>query len=133
MYGELVPVGGGDPIPLLKKKVRIGRREDCDIILNFSNISGHHALLEIEEGYWFIRDLRSKNGIKLNGKRIMVGVRRRIDPEMKLSIAKHDYVVHYEPTDLGAVGTPPQDEQLDNLFGQSLLDRAGLTRRKETQ
>ncbi|MFM7562877.1 MAG: FHA domain-containing protein [Planctomycetota bacterium] len=133
MYGELVPVGGGDPIPLLKKRLRIGRREDCDIILNFANISGHHALMEIEEGYWFIRDLRSKNGLKLNGKRIMVGVRRRLDPDAKLSIAKHEYVVTYEPTELGAVGTPPQDEQLDNLFGQSLLDRAGLTRRKETQ
>ena len=27
MYGELIPVGGGDPIPLLKKGLLIGRRE----------------------------------------------------------------------------------------------------------
>lgn len=133
MFGELVPVGGGDPIPLLKKRLRVGRREDCDIILNFSNISGHHCLLEIEEGYWFIRDLRSKNGLKLNGKRIMQGVRRRLDPSMILHIAKHEFEVKYDPSALGAIGTPPQDEQLDNLFGQSLLDRAGLTRRKELE
>ncbi len=132
MYGELVPVGGGDPIPLLKKKLRIGRREGCDIVLNFSNISGHHCLLEIEEGYWFVRDLQSKNGVKLDDKRVMANVRRRIDPQVKMSIAKHDFIVNYDPSSLGAVGTPPQDEQLDNLFGQSLLDRAGLTRRKET-
>ena len=49
-YGELIPIGGGDPIPLLKDRLRIGRREGCDIVLNFSNISGHHALMEIEEG-----------------------------------------------------------------------------------
>jgi pSer/pThr/pTyr-binding forkhead associated (FHA) protein len=131
MYGELVPVGGGDPIPLLKKRLRVGRREGCDIVLNFSNISGHHCLLEIEEGYWFVRDLQSKNGVKLDGKRVMANVRRRIDPGVTLSIAKHEFSVSYEPSALGAVGTPPQDEQLDNLFGQSLLDRAGLTRRKD--
>jgi len=131
MYGELVPVGGGDPIPLLKKKLRVGRREGCDIVLNFSNISGHHCLLEIEEGYWFVRDLQSKNGVKLGDKRVMANVRRRIDPQVKMSIAKHEFIVDYDPSALGAVGTPPQDEELDNLFGQSLLDRAGLTRRKE--
>lgn len=133
MFGELVPVGGGDPIPLLKKRLRVGRRDGCDIVLNFSNISGHHCLLEIEEGYWFVRDLQSKNGVKLNGKKIMNGVRRRVDPGVILSIAKHDFEVHYDPSDLGAVGTPPQDEQLDNLFGTSLLDRAGLTRRKDNE
>ena len=35
MYGELVPVGGGDPIPMMKKRLRIGRREGCDIVLNY--------------------------------------------------------------------------------------------------
>lgn len=131
MYGELVPVGGGDPIPLLKKRLRIGRREGCDIILNFSNISGHHCLMDIEEGYWFIRDLRSKNGVKIEGKRILTGVRRRLDPGIIISIAKHEYEMCYDPSKLGAYGTPPQDEQLDNMFSQSLLDRAGLSRKKE--
>ncbi len=129
MYGELVPVGGGDPIPLMKQRIRIGRREGCDIILNFANISGHHCLMDVEEGYWFIRDLKSKNGVKIDGKKILMGVRRRLDPGVILSIAKHKYEVVYDPADMGAYGTPPQDEQLDNMFGQSLLDRAGLHRR----
>ncbi len=128
MYGELVPIGGGDPIPLLQKRLRIGRREGCDIVLNFSNISGHHALMEIEEGYWFIRDLNSRNGIKIDGKRILTGVRRRLDPGMVLQIAKYQYEVQYDPHKLGAYGSPPQDEQLDNFFSSSLLDRAGLRR-----
>lgn len=131
MYGELVPVGGGDPIPLMKKRLRIGRREGCDIILNYSNISGHHCLMDVEEGYWFIRDLRSKNGVKIEGKRVLTNVRRRLDPGVILSIAKHDYEMVYDPSELGAYGTPPQDEQLDNMFGQSLLDRAGLSRKKD--
>jgi hypothetical protein len=26
MHGELIPLGGGDPIPLLKKNLLVGRR-----------------------------------------------------------------------------------------------------------
>lgn len=131
MYGRLVPVGGGDPIPLLKNRLRIGRREGCDIVLNFANVSGHHCLLEIVEGYWFIKDLRSKNGIKVDGRRILTGLRKRVDPNIQLSVGKHKFVLEYDPTALGAYGTPPQDEQLDNLFSESLLDRAGLSRSKK--
>jgi adenylate cyclase len=130
MYGQLVPLGGGDPIPLVKKRLRIGRREGCDILLNFANISAHHALMEIEEGYWFIKDLRSRNGVKVGGKRILEGLKKRVDPGVVVSFAKHQYELMYDPTELGAYGSPPQDEQLDNLFSRSLLDRAGLDNRK---
>ncbi len=37
MLGQLVPVGGGDPIPLLKPELLVGRRNNCDIILSFLN------------------------------------------------------------------------------------------------
>lgn len=130
MFGELLPQSGGDPIPLLKKRLRVGRREGNDVVLNFGNVSGHHCLMEIEEGYWFIRDLNSRNGVKVEGKRITAGLRKRLDPGMKVTIAKHEYEISYEPTELGAYGTPPQDEQLDNFFGTGLLDRAGLKRDK---
>ena len=51
MYGELVPLGGGDPIPLLKKRLRIGRREGCDIVLNFANCDmvGHTGVPQAVE------------------------------------------------------------------------------------
>jgi len=129
-YGELIPVGGGDPIPLLKDRLRIGRREGCDIVLNFSNVSGHHALMDIEQGYWFVRDLRSRNGVKVDGKRIPVGMRKRLDPGTSLRLAKHEFEVDYDPHSLGAYGSPPPDEQMDNFFEKSLLDRAGLKREK---
>ncbi len=133
MFGELVPIGGGDPIPMMKKRIRVGRREGCDIILNFGNVSGHHCLLEIDEGYWFIRDLRSRNGVKVDGKRLAQGVRKRIDPDCKVTIAKHEFELVYDPMELGAFGTPPQDEQVDDFFKESLLDRAGLSRRDSNE
>ena len=129
MFGELVPRSGGDPIPLLKKRLRIGRRDGNDIVLNFANVSGHHCLMEVEEGFWFIRDLRSRNGVKIHGKKIIEGVRRRLDPGTIVCIAKHEYEIVYEPTELDAYGTPPQDEQVDNFMNTGLLDRAGLKRK----
>jgi hypothetical protein len=51
-YGELVPIGGGDAIPLIAEVMTIGRRQSCDICLNFQNISGSHCELSHKEGVW---------------------------------------------------------------------------------
>jgi hypothetical protein len=59
--GELHPVGGGDPIPLLKPQLLIGRRESADIVLRFANVSGSHCTLWLEGGSWHVRDLKRSN------------------------------------------------------------------------
>ena len=46
MYGELIPLGGGDPIPLLKKQLLIGRRESCDIVLRFGRFPHRNTVLQ---------------------------------------------------------------------------------------
>jgi pSer/pThr/pTyr-binding forkhead associated (FHA) protein len=130
MYGELIPIGGGDTIPLLKKKLLVGRRESCDIILRFANVSAHHCQLYVSAGYWYVRDENSRNGTKVNGVRISTD--RRLDPGMMLSVAKQKYEVRYSPLELGAVGPPPADDLPDHVLGQSLMERAGLERRPET-
>jgi adenylate cyclase len=127
MYGELVPQGGGDAIPLKKKSVLIGRRESCDIVLRFTNVSAHHCQLTVNGGYWYVKDLQSKNGVKVNDIRV---TERRLDPGDTLSVAKHVYEVQYSPVDLGAVGPPPNDDMKSNIFGRSLLERAGLAGKK---
>ena len=110
MYGELEPIPQGEPIPLLKMRLRIGRHKSCDIVLNFANISSHHALMEIDEGYWFVTDLRSRNGIKIADKRIAPGNRKRLDPGVLIALAKHEFRIRYDPSSLGAHGEPPADE-----------------------
>ncbi|MGQ9503731.1 MAG: FHA domain-containing protein [Thermogutta sp.] len=127
MYGELIPLGGGDPIPLLKKRLIVGRRESCDIVLRFSNVSAQHCELFVVSGYWYVRDLHSTNGIKVNGTRVR---ERRLDPGNILSIAKHQYEIRYNPIELGAVGPPPPDTLEQDIFARSLLERAGLVKSK---
>ncbi|MCA9091944.1 MAG: FHA domain-containing protein [Planctomycetaceae bacterium] len=122
MLGQLVPIGGGDPIPLMKPRLLIGRRETCDISLRFPNVSSHHCELELVNGYWRVRDLNSRNGIKVNDSRIDSSW---VLPGDTLSVAKHVYEVQYDP---GTEAPPP--EALD-VFSMSLLEKAGLTRRDE--
>jgi pSer/pThr/pTyr-binding forkhead associated (FHA) protein len=126
MYGELVPQGGGDPIPLLKRSLLVGRRESCDIVLRFPNVSAHHCQLNCVGGYWYVRDLKSRNGIKVNG----AGAReKRLDPGDVLSIATHHYDVKYSPMEIGAVGPQPEEGADYGVFGKPLLERAGLQKR----
>lgn len=119
MYGELVPCGGGDSIPLLKTKLLIGRRGRCDVMLDFPNVSSHHCELEFLNGYWFVRDLGSRNGIKVNGASCDS---KWLLPGDVLHVAKHRFEVQYTPT---SDGPPPEEE---NPFARSLLEKAGLGR-----
>ena len=121
LLGELVPVGGGDAIPLMNDVMTIGRRESCDICLKFQNISGTHCELSLRNGVWHLRDLNSTNGVKVNGERTL---RRPLRPGDEIDIAKHKYVIQYQ------IGSEVKleevfEEEEDNVFGQSLMEKAG--------
>jgi adenylate cyclase len=128
-YGELVPLGGGDPIPLLRATLTVGRRESCDVVLRFANVSGQHCQLLLEGGYWFVQDLNSQNGVKVNGTHV---IRKLLQPGDTLSMARHKYKIQYVPADLCASGPPPSEEEdITSVLGKSLLERAGLQKRSE--
>jgi len=122
MFGELVPQGGGDPIPLLQRKLVIGRRSSCDIVLIFPNISSQHCELELIDGYWQVRDLQSRNGVKVNGERVNT---RFLRPGDDLAIAKNHYRVQFEPAD----DAPPPPEE--DPFSMSLMEKAGLEKKRD--
>ncbi|MDR2439029.1 MAG: FHA domain-containing protein [Planctomycetaceae bacterium] len=126
MYGQLIPLGGGDPIPLRKREIIVGRKDNCDIVLRFSNVSSQHCRLVLSSGYWYVLDMHSTNGIKLNGVRI---TDHRVDPGAALAISKHVFRLQYNPVENGAVGPPPGDVLHENeILSQSLMERAGIER-----
>ncbi|MCP9270659.1 BTAD domain-containing putative transcriptional regulator [Mycolicibacterium arenosum] len=62
--------GSGRKYPLVSVATRIGRLPDNDLVLDDANVSRHHAVL-IDTGTSFvITDMRSANGIEVNGQRI---------------------------------------------------------------
>ncbi len=126
VLGELVPVGGGDPIPLTHEIMTIGRRESCDICLKFQNVSSTHCELGYANGFWVIRDMGSTNGIKVNGVRT---TRKALRPSDEITISSHKYTIHYQPA-VGAMLEEALAEEED-VFSQSLLEKAGLEKPKD--
>ena len=127
-FGELVPVGGGDPIPLRRGVLTIGRRESCDISLKFPNISGLHCELAYKDaGYWQLRDLGSTNGIKVNGERVL---NRALRPGDEIAIAKRKYKIQYNLTPSGESALEAVLSADEDVFSQSLLEKAGLAKRR---
>jgi len=105
--GELISVDGGPSIQLASRRLSVGRDPECDITLPFTDVSHQHCLLYMYSGWWYVKDLKSANGIRIN--RLVVD-QRRISPGAILSIGTHRFEVRYNPSDLGAVGiTPPVD------------------------
>ncbi|HEY7427811.1 MAG TPA: FHA domain-containing protein [Gemmataceae bacterium] len=124
VHGELQPIGGGDVVPLIREILTIGRRESCDIRMAFPNISGLHAQLSFRNGYWYIRDMNSTNGVKVNGTRVQ---EKLLHPRDEVTIGKRRYVIEYElPADRRALDEVVEED----IMSQSLLEKAGLERRK---
>jgi adenylate cyclase len=121
--GELVPVGGGDPIPLIRAILTFGRRESCDVCMRFPNISGLHCELSWRDGFWYIKDLNSTNGVKVNGLRVQ---ERLLQPRDEVTIGQRRYVIQYELRE----GQSALAEVQEDIMGTSLLEKAGLQRRR---
>ena len=122
--GNCNPIGGGDPIPLIREILTLGRRESCDICLRFPNISGVHAELSFRNGYWYIRDMNSTNGVKVQGIRVQ---EKLLHPRDEVTIGKRKYIIEYElPADRRALDEVVEED----IMSQSLLEKAGLERPK---
>lgn len=61
LHGEdrLVPLSGG--------KVRLGRGADNDVVLSDASVSRYHAEIRRESDGWVIHDMKSTNGVEVNG------------------------------------------------------------------
>jgi pSer/pThr/pTyr-binding forkhead associated (FHA) protein len=118
--GELVPIGGGDSIPLIRELLTVGRRESCDVCMRFPNISGLHCQLIFRNGYWYVRDLNSTNGVKVNGTRVQEKV---LHPRDEVTIGKRKYTIQYDmPTGQSML----EEAEEEDILSQSLLEKAGL-------
>jgi pSer/pThr/pTyr-binding forkhead associated (FHA) protein len=69
LFGPL----SGQAIPVLAGKLIIGREEDCHLRPPSEFISRHHCVLLLDAYTLRIRDLGSKNGTYVNGRRIGKG------------------------------------------------------------
>ena len=64
---------------------RIGRAPDNDIALNVDTVSSYHAEIFVKDNQFFIKDMNSTNGIKVNGERVSESI---LEPRAKLQIGE---------------------------------------------
>jgi DNA-binding winged helix-turn-helix (wHTH) protein len=56
--------------PLREGENVLGRADDCEVRLELASISRHHAVITVDGNRITLRDLRSKNGTFIGGRRI---------------------------------------------------------------
>jgi len=125
--GVMMPLGGGDPIPLRKAEVIVGRRASCDVCLDFTNVSGKHCELRLIHGVWHVRDLGSTNGTTINGAAIPSD--HVLMPDDELGIAGHLFHLDYEPSGPEAMHRTKEvidEDVLESRKKTSLMELAGL-------
>ncbi len=69
MSARLVPLtpGSAPPIPLQRPVLLIGRHPECDVRIDSPKVSRRHCCIAQAYDRLVIRDLGSRNGLRLNG------------------------------------------------------------------
>jgi pSer/pThr/pTyr-binding forkhead associated (FHA) protein len=102
-------------VPLVRDEVTIGRKEGNTIRLTERNVSRKHAKLRRANGVFFVSDLKSFNGVRVNG--------RRIEGEIELKsgdqivIGDYQLALQFEGTeqiDTGPTTTAPMMSPSEN-------------------
>ena len=68
---QLIRIDGGhDTTHTLGRRTRIGRAPGCELQIDSSSVSRHHALVMLSQRDMIIEDLNSTNGVMVNGRRV---------------------------------------------------------------
>jgi general secretion pathway protein E len=102
----------GQRIAFTKDKFSLGRSSENDIPLADEGASRSHAVIERVSGNYYIRDLGSRNGTRLNGQKISEV--RELSPGDVIQIGKHRIEL--------IVNEPAVVEDIDVLTAEDLVD-----------
>ena len=112
----------GLPITLKGDKFSVGRLDDNDLVIDDETVSKHHAVLERFQHRWLVRDLRSRNGISIEGVRILDEAMLQHNNELVLGKTRLVYLnpserrgKTTEPIKVKPALTPRQQQVLDEL------------------
>ena len=74
----------GTQVPITHWENVIGRSKNCDVSIDFPTVSRNHAVLtRYDDGSWTIADVGSKDGIRVNRRRVQISA---LSPKDKISI-----------------------------------------------
>jgi pSer/pThr/pTyr-binding forkhead associated (FHA) protein len=116
--------------PLPSSVTVIGRRHSCDLCIPLTSVSRRHCQLNYDDGVLKIRDLDSRNGTYLNGKRIDEAVIQAGD---SIKIGPLTFVLRIDgqpqtiaEPDLAARSSSRQDAAMEDIVDEQLDNSAEL-------
>lgn len=117
----LKSTSAGHTIPLCHH-TRVGRSADADIRIHDRRISSEHAVIVWNKGLWEAKDLGSRNGTVVDGRRLDAGVRAplRVGSVLKFGSSELEWVLESEE--------PPDVVALDVETGSIIEGEHGLLR-----
>ncbi len=105
----------------------IGRKAGADIVVDDASVSRRHARLFVKEGEWFVEDLQSRNGSRLNGQPCSSAVGIKAGDALRVGDTLVRVVSTGTQTESGqtTIGAPAVDESLFSVLkpASELLDR----------
>jgi serine phosphatase RsbU (regulator of sigma subunit)/pSer/pThr/pTyr-binding forkhead associated (FHA) protein len=112
-------INSGQKLPLSKAVTVIGRRADCDIVLEPNGVSREHAKILREGERFLLLDLNSRNRTKLNEKLVDPGQGIPLKAGDRINICDVELVFYFEepPENAG-----PEVEEGDTSSTIQLLD-----------
>ena len=78
-------------LPLDRRSISVGRDPSNDIVIPRESISSLHATIDYKNGYYYLEDLRSTNGTKLNDKPIEENSPVRLKSGDKIHFAIYEF------------------------------------------
>jgi pSer/pThr/pTyr-binding forkhead associated (FHA) protein len=121
----------GQTIQVPRGKLLIGRAEDCDLRPASEVVSGYHCVLLLDDYTLRVRDLASKNGTRVNGRRIGAGSTILVHDDvvsvgdLQLRIDLTQATAQFEPADSGTQlpVSPSALEKTGLIDGDTLQDK----------
>ena len=83
----------GELFALESESVVLGRRPDCDMVLEIGTVSRQHARITRVDDYYYVEDLNSRNGTFLNGQ--LISGRQRLSEGDRLKICDLEFGFHF--------------------------------------
>jgi hypothetical protein len=94
-FGELRPIDGGPPIPLVEDRILIGSHRYCDIVIRSVDVAPLHCQLTVHGASWHVRDFTGTDDTRVNS---LVARDERLVPGDVLWVGTaHKYEVCYDP------------------------------------
>jgi two-component system response regulator HydG len=108
------------------RPTRIGRGLDCDIVLSDPLASRVHAIIQFNEGLWWIRDSTSRNGTFLNGQKIDEA-RLATDCRVKIGSTEFIYCEQIDPHSEAARQENTQTVVRDRIVTEGMPSDLGFS------